>query len=111
MKDYFALHKPVHFVFPIDGDCLNQISALKTGNANLRQLRIEEFLYCLIVLVEILVQFVEPFLTLVVGSLESDDSERIDIANLVDIDGAVDAAAQCCIRTDDVGNLESGNIE
>ena len=64
-----------------------------------------------IVLVEILVQVVEPFLTLVVGSLESDDTEWIDIANLVDIDGAVDAAAQCCIRTDDVGNLESGDIE
>ena len=74
------------------------------------QFGIEEFLYCLIVIVEILVQVVEPFLTLVVGSLESDDTEWIDIANLVDIDGTVDAAAQCCIRTDDVGNLESGDL-
>ena len=89
----------------------NQVSSLKTGNANLRQFCIKELLYCLIVLVEILVQFVEPFLTLVVGSLKSDDTERIDITYFVDVDGTVDAAAQCCIRTDDVGNLESGNIE
>ncbi len=29
MKDYFALHKPVHFVFPIDGDCLNQYDGIE----------------------------------------------------------------------------------
>lgn len=29
MKDYFALRKPVHFVFPIDGDCLNQYDGIE----------------------------------------------------------------------------------
>ena len=29
MKDYFSLRKPVHFVFPIDGDCLNQYDGIE----------------------------------------------------------------------------------
>ena len=39
MKDYFALRKPVHFVFPIDGDCLNQYDGTeKNGKLVVRAL-------------------------------------------------------------------------
>lgn len=31
MRDYLALHKPVHFVFSIDEDCLNQYDGTEKG--------------------------------------------------------------------------------
>ena len=32
MKDYFRKSKPVHFVFPIDGDCVNSADGIREGN-------------------------------------------------------------------------------
>ena len=32
MKDYFRKNKPVHFVFPIDGDCVNGADGKREGN-------------------------------------------------------------------------------
>ena len=58
-----------------------------------------------------MVQLVEPLLSLVVGSLECNDTERIDIANLIDVDGTVDTAAQGGVRADDVGYLKTGDVE
>ena len=51
------------------------------------------------------------FFSLIVSCLESDNAEWVYVTNLVDVDGAVDAAAQCCIRTDNVGYLKSCYIE
>lgn len=32
MKDYFRKSQPVHFVFPIDGDCINSADGVREGN-------------------------------------------------------------------------------
>ena len=65
----------------------------------------------LVILGDIFSEFRKPILRLFVGCDGSDHAEGIDIAHLVDIDGAVDAAAQRRVGTYDVGDLQTCDIE
>ena len=50
-------------------------------------------------------------LTFVVGGLQGDGPEGIDVANLENVDDTVDASACLGVGTDDVGNLQTCGIE
>ena len=60
---------------------------------------------------DMLVELVYPVLTLVVGCDGGNQPEWVDVTHLMDVDGAVDPAAQCRVRTYDVGHLKSGYVE
>ena len=56
-------------------------------------------------------QLVEPVLPLAVCGDGGDYSERIYVAHLVDVDGFVDSAVHIFVRSHDVGDLQSCDIE
>ena len=61
--------------------------------------------------VQILDELVQPLFPFVVSRLGGDYPERIDIAHLIVVDGPVDFRPTVGIGTDDVRNLQSGDIE
>ena len=64
-----------------------------------------------IVGVDILEQLVEPFPALVVCGDGGYDAEGVHVAHLVDVYRLVDALAPFLVLNDDIGNLQSGNVE
>ena len=60
---------------------------------------------------EVFVELVYPVFTIVVGGDECQRTEGIDVAHLVDVDGAIDTATHGGIAADDVGNLKTCSIE
>ena len=65
----------------------------------------------LVVLPQIAVQLVYPLLALVVCRHEGHRAEGVEVAHLVDVDGAVQPAARGSVGADDVGRLQSGDVE
>ena len=53
----------------------------------------------------------EPFLSVVVGGDGGDHSEWIHVADLIDVDGFVYSGACLLVGGDDVGYLQSGDVE
>ena len=64
-----------------------------------------------IVAVDILEQLIEPFLSLVVCGDGGNHAKRIHVAHLVDVYRLVDALSPLVVLHDDVGNLQSGDVE
>ena len=56
-------------------------------------------------------QFFKPLLTAVIRRLKGGNPERTYVANLVYVDGFVNAAAHVIVSRGYVGNLRSGNVE
>ena len=88
-----------------------QIGAFEAADLELRQVGVDEVQQVLIILPYILVHLVNPVAAFVVGGLQGDDTEGVDVTHLVDIDDAVDTAAPLVVLADDVGNLQTGEIE
>ena len=65
----------------------------------------------LIISEDIIVDFVNPLVPVVVGGFVCQGRKRIDITDFIDIDGPVDTSAPLCILTDDVCHLQSCNIK
>ena len=65
----------------------------------------------LIVAEHIAAEAIEPIFALVVGHLKGYDAKGVDVAHLVDVNGAVDAGTHIGIVANDVGHLEACRIE
>ena len=70
-----------------------------------------EFFHVPVIPLQVCQQLVEPVLPLAVCGYGGDYSERIDVAHLVDVDGFVDSAAYFFVRSHDVGDLQSCDVE
>ena len=88
-----------------------KISAFKTAYFEFGKIFCKEFLERHIVLIEVLFEFVKPFATIVVSLLQGYYSKCIDIAYLVDVKCSVDALPSFGLMTNDVCDLQTGNIE
>ena len=60
---------------------------------------------------EILAELVDPVFALVVGGHEGHGPKGVEVAHLVDIDGAVQSAAPLGVGADDVSRLQTGDVE
>ena len=65
----------------------------------------------LIVVPQIVVEGINPLLAVVVGRLDGFRRKGVDVAHLVDVDGAVEPATRGSIAADDVGHHQSGYVE
>ena len=89
----------------------HQVSTFQRGHRDAGQLAGEGLAHEPLVLPEIRAQGVQPALGLVVGRLQGRHAEDIDVAALVVVDGAVDAAHNVQIPGDDVRDLDTGDVE
>ena len=89
----------------------HQVGAFQRGHGDAGQLPGEGLADKPLVLPEILTQGVQPALGLVVCRLQGRHAEDIDVAALVVVDGAVDAAHNVRIPGDDVRDLDAGDVE
>ena len=89
----------------------HEVGAFEFEYFKLWQMLVEECEQSLIVAPKILVKFVNPLGSLVIGRFECYRSEGVDVADFIDIDGAVDATTCFRVSTDDVGDLEAGGVE
>lgn len=64
-----------------------------------------------VVAVDVFEELLEPFGAVAVGLDGGDDAEGVDIADLVVVDGAVDAHAHVAVGADYVGNLQTRDVE
>lgn len=88
-----------------------EVGAFEAGKGKAGQVIAAVVAEVAVVGVEVGQQLVEPFAALVVGGDGGDDAEGIDVAHLVVVDGAVYAGTEGVVGTDDVGYLQSGDIE
>ena len=89
----------------------HQISTLQFANRKVRKVFRAEFFHVPVIPLQVCQQLVEPVLPLAVCGYGGDYSERIDVAHLVDVDGFVDSAAYFFVRSHDVGDLQSCDVE
>ena len=89
-----------------------QIRALHAHHLALGQFASEAFQQQVVVGGDVFAQLREPFVALVaVSSLQGYHAERVHVAHLVDVYGAVDAVAHLSVAANDVRNLQSGGVE
>lgn len=89
-----------------------EVGAFKSGDGALGQLCLEELFGELVVAVDVLAKLVEPCFTFGgVGCLQGYDSEGVDIAYFVDVDGFIDPLADAVVGNYDVGNLQTSDVE
>ena len=83
----------------------HEISALESGEGKVGKVILAELLHVLIIVVEIDEQGIKPSGSLAIGCFGGNDSEGVDIAHFVVVDGAVNEGTARGVGTDDVGYL------
>lgn len=88
-----------------------KISGFQRTDMDGREIGIEEMKEYLVIALQIRAEFIEPVFALIVGCHECLYAKRIDIAYLIDIDGAVYTTTDGGVTADDIGYLKSCCIE
>lgn len=83
----------------------DKVCSLQVDDLELREVVSEECFQRQIVLPEIGIELLNSILALVVGRLQGDYAERVYVAHLVDVDGAVNLSAVFRLAGDDIGDL------
>ena len=88
-----------------------QIGSFQLYHWYFRQVGTEECTQTVIVGLQIVQQLKKPVLAFIISGDGSFDTERIDIAHLVDVDGTIYPLAHGLIPGYDAGYLQSCNVE
>lgn len=91
--------------------CPHQTGSFQLRHGYFRQVGTEECTQTVIVGLQIVQQLKKPVLAFIISGDGSLNPERIDIAHLVDVDGAVYPLAHGLIAGNNAGYLQPCNIE
>ena len=90
----------------------HQICAFEGGDGAVGECFLQHCLCHEVVFVDVVAQLVEPFFSFgCVGGLQGDDSEGVDIAHFVDVDGLIYVGMSAFVLGDDVGDVQPCDVE